>query len=343
MYDVLIVEDEFLQKEAMKSMISSRIENVKVVGTAEDGEEALEKFKELNPDIVLMDIHIPKMNGLETSKRMKNINPKVSIIILTAYSEFDYAQKAIKINVDDYILKPARPDKVVEAINSSIAKIDEDSLILGHVTYEESSFKANFLTGDYASAKDDLYEILKFESLEFKDIHDLKEYILGTVEETAKNYGIDKKDEDFKDLYKRLQISNDTDEFLRSLMDLSQHIYRRLLESKISISKDELDLSLQYIELNLHEKIGLNDVAGYIHISPTYYSRLFKENIGLNFIEYLTKRRIKTAKLLLEHTKLSIYEIAEKVGFNESNYFSRVFKENTGASPTEYRNNGKGK
>lgn len=51
----------------------------------------------------------------------------------------------------------------------------------------------------------------------------------------------------------------------------------------------------------------------------------------------MIQRRIKTSKLLLEYTKLSIYEVAEKVGFNESNYFSRVFKENTGKSPTDYR------
>ncbi len=336
MYSVLIVEDEYLQTEAMKSMINSRIENVKVVATAENGEEAVEKFKKFNPDIVLMDIQIPKINGLEASKLIKEINRNVSIIILTAHSEFEYARKAIKIDVDDYILKPARPEKVIEVINNSIRKLDESQHIINHKLYNKSNFKTNYLTGDYASAKDDLYEILKFSNFEFKDIHDLKDYIIETIDETVKNYSI-KEDEEFEKYYIKIKNSRDISNLLKSLLNISQYIYREILNFKNMGAKDELDLSIQYMELNLHKKIGLKDVAGYIHISPTYYSRLFKENMGEKFIDYLIKRRIKTSKLLLEYTNLSIYEIAEMVGFNESNYFSRVFKENTGLSPTDYR------
>ena len=337
MYGVLIVEDEYLQTEAMKSMIDSRMENVKVVATAENGEEALEKFKKTNPDIVLMDIQIPKMDGLETSKLIKEINPNTGIIILTAHSEFEYARKAIKIDVDDYILKPARPEKVMEVISNSIRKIEESKQIINDQLYNKSKFKTNYLTGDYANAKDDLYELLKFNNFEFKDIHDLKDYILETIDETVKNYNIEECNEEFQEYYIKLRNSRDINNLLKSLLEISQYIYKRILDFKNIGTKDELNLSIQYMELNLHKKIGLKDVAGFIHISPTYYSRLFKENMGGNFIDYLIQRRIKTSKLLLEYTKLSIYEVAEKVGFNESNYFSRVFKENTGKSPTDYR------
>ena len=83
--------------------------------------------------------------------------------------------------------------------------------------------------------------------------------------------------------------------------------------------------------------ISLDDVSREINISPYYFSKVFKEATGQNFIDYLTGLRIDKAKELLETTDMSMKEICVEVGYSNPNYFSRIFKKIVGVSPTEYK------
>jgi two-component system response regulator YesN len=93
----------------------------------------------------------------------------------------------------------------------------------------------------------------------------------------------------------------------------------------------------RYIEENFSNPITLEDVAFRINVSPQYLSRLFKEETGENFIDYLTRIRIKAARKLLEGTEHNVKEICFKTGYGDPNYFSRIFKKATGLTPTEYK------
>ncbi len=93
----------------------------------------------------------------------------------------------------------------------------------------------------------------------------------------------------------------------------------------------------RYIEENYSHPITLEDVAYKVNISPQYFSRLFKEEAGENFIDYLTRLRIKVAKSLLEGTEYNVKEICFRTGYGDPNYFSRIFKKATGLTPTEYK------
>ena len=92
-----------------------------------------------------------------------------------------------------------------------------------------------------------------------------------------------------------------------------------------------------YIKVNFSKTITLEDVAREIHVSPQYLSKLFKEETGENFIEYLTGIRIRNAKIMLEGDELSIKEICYSIGYSDPNYFSRIFKKIVGVTPTEYK------
>jgi len=92
-----------------------------------------------------------------------------------------------------------------------------------------------------------------------------------------------------------------------------------------------------YIENNYKTEVTLDDVAREINISPNYFSKLFKEETGENFIKYLTSIRMKKAKKLLKENKLSVKEISNLIGYNDPNYFSRLFKKMVGVTPTEYQ------
>ena len=95
---------------------------------------------------------------------------------------------------------------------------------------------------------------------------------------------------------------------------------------------------LRYLEEHYHEDIGLEIIAEKVGLSPNYLSSIFKQTIGSSFIEYITDLRIKKAKEKLHDLNLSVYEIAESIGYSSSQYFSRVFKNNVGMTPSAYRN-----
>ncbi len=92
-----------------------------------------------------------------------------------------------------------------------------------------------------------------------------------------------------------------------------------------------------YIVENFQKDLSLDEVSRQLDISPYYFSKLFKEEVGSNFLEYVTNLRISKAKELLQENKLSMKEICAAVGYADPNYFSRIFKKHMGVTPTEYR------
>ena len=103
--------------------------------------------------------------------------------------------------------------------------------------------------------------------------------------------------------------------------------------------KDESTVSraCKYIQENFRRELSLDDVSKEVNVSPYYFSKLFKEEIGENFIDYLTSLRIRNAKELLGRPVLTIREAGLQSGYADPNYFSRIFKKQTGMTPREYR------
>lgn len=121
--------------------------------------------------------------------------------------------------------------------------------------------------------------------------------------------------------------------FLRKLEDVCRKIGAQKegqMESIVARAKN-------YIDDNFSRELSLDDVSKYVNISPYYFSKLFKEEAGENFIEYLTRVRITNAKELLKNPNLSIKEICIMSGYNDPNYFSRIFKKQEDVTPSEYR------
>lgn len=127
MYKVLVVDDEYLERKALRIILEDRNElnNVKIVGESGNGKDAIKVARETKPDIIFMDVKMPKMNGLKSIKNIKKELPDVKFIILTAYDEFDYVQQALKLGINDYLLKPVRPQKVMEIVLKLIKQIEK--------------------------------------------------------------------------------------------------------------------------------------------------------------------------------------------------------------------------
>lgn len=122
-YTVFFVEDEKTIREKIRSCMDWSSTDFEYLGDAEDGETALMKIYELQPDIVVTDIRMPKMNGLELCREIQYESPDTCILILSGYSDFEYAREAISLNVFDYLLKPITPLNLLRALNKAAVHI----------------------------------------------------------------------------------------------------------------------------------------------------------------------------------------------------------------------------
>ena len=122
----MIADDEPLIRRGIKQLIDLSSLQIGEIHEASTGEEALKVFEEFKPEIVLMDINMPKIDGLSVAKKIKSINPDTKIAIITGYNYFDYAQTAIKIGVEDYILKPISKSDVSEIIVKLVSSLQKE-------------------------------------------------------------------------------------------------------------------------------------------------------------------------------------------------------------------------
>lgn len=126
MYSVLVVDDEIRQREAVIKSVNWEKAGFKVVGDAENGIEALELLEKLEPDLILTDIKMPLMTGLELARKAREIRPATKLVILSGYDDFEYAQEAFKYNVIRYLLKPISASEISEEFVKIKAEMDEE-------------------------------------------------------------------------------------------------------------------------------------------------------------------------------------------------------------------------
>lgn len=132
-WKVLIADDEAIIRDGIQENIQWDLMSLVVVGEAEDGEEALELALLHKVNIILVDLNMPIMNGLKLTKRIREQLPECRIVIITGHDEFTYAQEAIRLGVDDYILKPVNPIQLTEVLDKLsrqlTQQVDEDKYL----------------------------------------------------------------------------------------------------------------------------------------------------------------------------------------------------------------------
>lgn len=127
MYKLILVDDEADVREGLLEEIPWEEHGFQVVDKAENGREAIELIEKHLPDVVVTDIHMPFMNGLELSNWIKDKYPNTKVIILTGYDEFEYAQKAIKLQIDEYVLKPFSAGELIDILLKVKKQLDEET------------------------------------------------------------------------------------------------------------------------------------------------------------------------------------------------------------------------
>lgn len=118
MANILIVDDAAFMRMMIKDILSKN--GFTVIGEAENGIKAVEKYKELNPDLVIMDITMPEMDGIQALKRIKQIDPAANVIMCSAMGQQAMVIESIQSGAKDFIVKPFQADRVLEAVKKAV-------------------------------------------------------------------------------------------------------------------------------------------------------------------------------------------------------------------------------
>ncbi|MGI6777046.1 MAG: response regulator transcription factor [Acetivibrionales bacterium] len=155
MYRVIIIDDELLMRVALKSIIDWEKYGLEIVGEFENGKLALQEYEKLKPHIVLTDIKMPVCNGIELIKELKERDPNVKCIILSAYNEFELVKEGMRLGAEDYLLKlDISPEKLIKILQETISKIDrlqDESIFYQTQQWNNSckKFLIQWIRGEY--------------------------------------------------------------------------------------------------------------------------------------------------------------------------------------------------
>lgn len=336
MYNLLIVDDERLERVALKMYFDKNMKECKLCDEAKNGREALEMISQNAYDVVLMDIRMPGEDGLVIAKEVKKKYPHIAVIMLTAYAEFDYAQRAVKLHADDYLLKPSRPEVIAGTI-SNVLTIRKDAEPKMNHSVEAEAFIKELISAHYLESciAFDAYIQNRSDKMDVQKA-DIKLILEGFLR-LCEQYELNIHDESLEKIKNMKHFYHDNAIFYNYIHEIMEDLFYEIIEKKLCRHAREIDYALDYIEFNLRRKLSLDMISKYMNISSQYFSRYFKKEIGITFVQYLSERRIALAQKEIMYTDKSFGDIAFELCFNEANYFSKVFKKHTEMTPSEFK------
>ena len=330
MYRVLLVDDEFYVRAMLRRIISWEDLGFEIVGEAENGEEALEKVEACVPDLVIADIEMPFIDGLELARRLNETRSSLKILFLTCYDRFDYARKAIQYGVDDYLLKPILPDELTRGLISVREKLDARTRDINQSVASISALsvlREAFIKRLRARDCEGIGQFLTdtSRSVEKKDLlcsrEAIRKILLDALEEHCQETGI---------AFEKLETA-DFDDLARLALEKACGC------GEGAARQDELVRGVQnYIAAHLGDPgLSLSSIAQGVYMNPSYLSRVYNQTTGECISTYIRDARLSRGLKLIENGAANVERVAEEVGFRNAGYFSRCFKERYGVSPTD--------
>ncbi|MEC1714872.1 response regulator [Schinkia azotoformans] len=334
MYNILLIDDEIIVREALKVILKD-MENVEVVGEAASVEEALALIESNSPDMTFLDIKIPGTDIVYLIKFMKRLKPKNKVILLTDYGSSDFVFKALEMGADGYLLKPYPQKDIYKIVNLYLSQVSSHTENLEQII---EPFIDYIYKEDFKNSKEQLKAITEQLTLVCANnshalcpVTDSIIKGLGTI--CREKQLLFSKRLEWKEKIQHINANT----FESTMLCILEDIFKTMKDTESIKEIKVIQSVLNYIEKNFQKGVTLEEAAEFVHLSPFYLSKLFKKELKINFVNYVTERKIQKAKDLLESTDMPVLNIALELNYQEANYFSKVFKKIVGVTPTDYR------
>ncbi|KGX84570.1 response regulator transcription factor [Pontibacillus marinus] len=343
MYRTILVDDEPIIKKSIAKLIEKKFSHFEIIGEAEDGQEALELTLNSDPDLIITDIRMPEMDGIELIREIHKLNKGTHIVVVSGYNEFDYAKQAIHYNAVDYLLKPVKPQELyltMERVEEKLQNRDrykpENRKWLWDCKIYSEEMVEYIWKGRIIDIKSYLTNVHNSLLNNDLDLPVLRQFYIDMLA-LIRNGLIEKIGD--KPVLNRLNVKDIPDsEIVSFIINIFNEIIEFIQESRDWSKYSKVNSALKFIDNQYSDpELNLQVVSREIDMSPTYFSRQFKEEKGISFIQYLTQLRMEKAKDLLEDVTLKTYEVAEMVGYNDYPHFAKTFKKLYQVSPNSYR------
>lgn len=345
MLRVLLVDDEKFAVDGLKNLLNWDYFEGELAGTASSGEEALALFDRLMPDVVISDIKMGGMTGIDLARLLRERNESTRVILLTAHGEFEYARQALQYGVVDYILKPI-----------TLEKIEQLSELLAEINLLKEQQHNSYLMAWDAQLKNRIMDALRIGDGATLDKFFQSELFGELMSASACNtVGIQLLDY----LYQYLAeisvspeaLSYSRRETLAAFLDTRgrqpkmDFIITKYYDLLTSSNREApthanaiVTYALDYIGEHFSEpEFNLSELAYAMNVSLSHLSTVFKRATGNNLSAHVTNLRLDKSKALLADLQYSIADVALLSGYNDAKYFSKLFKKHTGRTPGEYR------
>ena len=358
-FTVLIADDEAMPRTVLQKYIPWEELSVTSVYLATDGEEALEQARRVRPQIIISDIKMPHLSGLEMAAAVREFLPECQFVFLSGYSDKEYLKGAIRLKAANYVEKPLN----LEEITAALREITTQLLRQAKPTAEELFFQGGHFPDKPLNTSVFGDEETVLNQLDQQIRHNKKEEALFALkslyERTSRCQGT--APEQLRRLYcrilflllhaaesrnvrsiaaqaDRLLYAVSSQETLAGLQNILMQTATEYFASQDPSCPDIVSQVESYIESHYHDcTLTVQNIASDLGFTNTYLCSAYKKSCGKTVNQRLTEIRLLHAKKLLATTSCKLYEVANAVGYGDGKYFVKLFTREMGLSPREYQ------
>lgn len=361
-FSVLVADDEKMPREILRDHLPWEELGVERVEEAEDGAQALELARLHRPDIIISDVKMPRMNGLELAGAVREMYPECQFIFLSGYTDKEYLKGAIKLRAASYVEKPIDLEEISAVLRDVVSELrkqehPDPNLIFyrgedGDLTtpgngevyvYEKTMFAAlgNLIRhkrrAEAMNLTARLYrDIRRCEGTQPEVVRNLYCQIVFSLLSAAESRNITAVTEQ-GDYLLYTAAKQPTLRLLWQTLTEAMQTYFQAVESNAQDLVTRVD---EYLAAHLQDSDftvqAMASDLGFVH---TYLCSAYKKNSGRTVNQKLTELRMERAKTLLADPSRKLYEVAHAVGYADGKYFVKLFTKEVGIPPRLYREN----
>lgn len=341
MYNVLFVDDDISLRYIVSKMKVWNNSEFRITKQAKNGQEALEFLENYDFDVVITDIRMPIIDGLELLELIRERNIDVFVVLVSTYSEFEYAKRGLQLGAVDYVIKPLKEDelrKVLDKLEKMLIekydnKSSKDKMYV--ISKENIKLWTDSIIRDKFYPEimlQSFYEYVDTMGIENKQIYPsiIKEILERIWEEMLSSFSWLNYVSNLDNIFSEKNSEFEAVDALKIMKYISE---KYMLYKYDNVINRICTIIAENIESNNIIEV----VSDKLELSKDYIGKQFKAVMDMTLIEYCTFMKMEYAKKMLHDTSKKIYEISDAMGYSTVDYFTKLFKKYIGQTPSQYR------